>query len=156
MRGTNWNSSEVLKSMLISPLVCIWCLDDSRVQLKPACVDLAVTLTCCASVAWRHDNSSCGVMVMSLPCSGNFPMISDDLVNSYHLLLCALDLVFTNALLCNARKDLLNPSFRGTSLCTSVNILRPHNIWSSEDLIRVALALKQKETPSHFKLLPAH
>lgn len=40
-------------------------------------------------------------------------MISDDLVNSYHLLLCALDLVFTNALLCNARKDLLNPEFKG-------------------------------------------
>lgn len=40
-------------------------------------------------------------------------MISDDLVNSYHLLLCALDLVITNALLCNARKELLNPDFRG-------------------------------------------
>lgn len=45
-------------------------------------------------------------------------MISDDLVNSYHLLLCALDLVFTNALMCNARKDLLNPDFRGTALCS--------------------------------------
>lgn len=43
-------------------------------------------------------------------------MISDDLVNSYHLLLCALDLVFTNALLCNARKDLLNPNFKGTQV----------------------------------------
>lgn len=41
-------------------------------------------------------------------------MISDDLVNSYHLLLCALDLVFTSTLLCNARKDLLNPTFKGT------------------------------------------
>lgn len=41
-------------------------------------------------------------------------MISDDLVNSYHLLLCALDLVITNALLCNARKELLNPDFRGS------------------------------------------
>lgn len=46
--------------------------------------------------------------------AGNFPMISDDLVNSYHLLLCALDLVLTNALLCNARKELLNPDFRGS------------------------------------------
>uniref|UniRef100_A0A8C7PC87 Retinoblastoma-like 2 (p130) n=1 Tax=Oncorhynchus mykiss TaxID=8022 RepID=A0A8C7PC87_ONCMY len=44
---------------------------------------------------------------------GNFPMISDDLVNSYHLLLCALDLVFSNALLCNTRKELLNPNFKG-------------------------------------------
>ena len=43
-------------------------------------------------------------------------MISDDLVNSYHLLLCALDLVLTNALLCNARKDLLNPNFKGAAV----------------------------------------
>lgn len=49
-------------------------------------------------------------------------MISDDLVNSYHLLLCALDLVFTNALLCNARKDLLNPNFKGIA----ENRKRPH------------------------------
>uniref|UniRef100_A0A8C3AG46 Retinoblastoma-like protein 1 n=1 Tax=Cyclopterus lumpus TaxID=8103 RepID=A0A8C3AG46_CYCLU len=44
---------------------------------------------------------------------GNFRMIGDDLVNSYHLLLCCLDLVFGNALLCNNRKDLINPTFKG-------------------------------------------
>uniref|UniRef100_A0A672FYU8 Retinoblastoma-like protein 1 n=1 Tax=Salarias fasciatus TaxID=181472 RepID=A0A672FYU8_SALFA len=44
---------------------------------------------------------------------GNFRMIGDDLVNSYHLLLCCLDLVFGNALLCANRRDLINPSFRG-------------------------------------------
>ncbi|KAA8593604.1 hypothetical protein FQN60_009720 [Etheostoma spectabile] len=44
---------------------------------------------------------------------GNFSMIGDDLVNSYHLLLCCLDLVFGNALLCSNRKDLINPTFRG-------------------------------------------
>ncbi|NXJ03437.1 RBL1 protein, partial [Odontophorus gujanensis] len=44
---------------------------------------------------------------------GNFRMIGDDLVNSYHLLLCCLDLVFANALLCSNRRDLLNPLFRG-------------------------------------------
>ncbi|XP_078093101.1 retinoblastoma-like protein 1 isoform X2 [Mustelus asterias] len=44
---------------------------------------------------------------------GNFRMIGDDLVNSYHLLLCCLDLVFGNALLCPNRKDLLNSSFEG-------------------------------------------
>ncbi|MGH0174432.1 UNVERIFIED_CONTAM: hypothetical protein FKN15_072051 [Acipenser sinensis] len=44
---------------------------------------------------------------------GNFRMISDDLVNSYHLLLCCLDLVFGNALLCPNRKDLINPHFKG-------------------------------------------
>uniref|UniRef100_A0A672ZM96 Retinoblastoma-like 1 (p107) n=1 Tax=Sphaeramia orbicularis TaxID=375764 RepID=A0A672ZM96_9TELE len=41
---------------------------------------------------------------------GNFRMIGDDLVNSYHLLLCCLDLVFGNALLCGNRKDLINPT----------------------------------------------
>lgn len=44
---------------------------------------------------------------------GNFCMIGDDLVNSYHLLLCCLDLVFGNALLCSNRKDLINLSFKG-------------------------------------------
>ncbi|XP_072541051.1 retinoblastoma-like protein 1 isoform X2 [Salminus brasiliensis] len=44
---------------------------------------------------------------------GNFRMIGDDLVNSYHLLLCCLDLVYGNALLCGNRKDLVNPHFRG-------------------------------------------
>uniref|UniRef100_A0A671WPM0 Retinoblastoma-like protein 1 n=1 Tax=Sparus aurata TaxID=8175 RepID=A0A671WPM0_SPAAU len=47
---------------------------------------------------------------------GNFRMIGDDLVNSYHLLLCCLDLVFGNALLCANRKDLINPTFRGQTV----------------------------------------
>ncbi|XP_052400057.1 retinoblastoma-like protein 2 isoform X1 [Carassius gibelio] len=51
--------------------------------------------------------------ILFIHAKGNFPMISDDLVNSYHLLLCALDLVYCNALLCSSRKDLLNPSFKG-------------------------------------------
>ncbi|KAL0106590.1 hypothetical protein PUN28_016348 [Cardiocondyla obscurior] len=38
--------------------------------------------------------------------------ISDDLVNSYHLLLVCCDLIYNNALLAN-RKDLLNPNFQG-------------------------------------------
>ncbi|XP_032701639.1 retinoblastoma-like protein 1 isoform X3 [Lontra canadensis] len=44
---------------------------------------------------------------------GNFRMIGDDLVNSYHLLLCCLDLIFANAIICPNRHDLLNPSFKG-------------------------------------------
>nr|XP_045012616.1 retinoblastoma-like protein 1 isoform X3 [Jaculus jaculus] len=44
---------------------------------------------------------------------GNFRMIGDDLVNSYHLLLCCLDLIFANAIICPNRQDLLNPSFKG-------------------------------------------
>ncbi|XP_032897998.1 retinoblastoma-like protein 1 isoform X2 [Amblyraja radiata] len=47
---------------------------------------------------------------------GNFRMIGDDLVNSYHLLLCCLDLMFGNALLCPNRKDLLNQGFEGLPL----------------------------------------
>lgn len=45
--------------------------------------------------------------------TGNFHMIGDDLVNSYHLLLCCLDLVYGNALLCANKKDLINPYFKG-------------------------------------------
>lgn len=63
--------------------------------------------------------------VLFVHAKGNFPMISDDLVNSYHLLLCALDLVLTNALLCNARKDLLNPEFRGLPEDFSSRDFRP-------------------------------
>ncbi|XP_074096841.1 retinoblastoma-like protein 1 isoform X1 [Cotesia typhae] len=43
---------------------------------------------------------------------GAFPEISDDLVNSYHLLLVCCDFVYSNALLAG-RKDLLNPNFPG-------------------------------------------
>ncbi|XP_069808829.1 retinoblastoma-like protein 1 isoform X2 [Dendropsophus ebraccatus] len=42
---------------------------------------------------------------------GNFSLIGDDLVNSYHLLLCCLDLVYSHTLLCPHKDDLLNPSF---------------------------------------------
>ncbi|KAK6174252.1 hypothetical protein SNE40_017565 [Patella caerulea] len=49
---------------------------------------------------------------MFVQVKGNFPAISDDLVNSYHLLLCCIDWFFANALL-GGRKDLLNPEFSG-------------------------------------------
>ncbi|XP_018426159.1 PREDICTED: retinoblastoma-like protein 1 isoform X1 [Nanorana parkeri] len=42
---------------------------------------------------------------------GNFSLIGDDLVNSYHLLLCCLDLVYAHALQCPHKDDLLNASF---------------------------------------------
>lgn len=45
------------------------------------------------------------------------PDISDDLVNSYHLLLVCCDFIYNNAFLAN-RKDLLNPNFIGNyKLC---------------------------------------
>lgn len=40
------------------------------------------------------------------------PDVSDDLVNSYHLLLACCDLVYKNAILAD-RRDLLNPEFPG-------------------------------------------
>ncbi|KAK6319910.1 hypothetical protein J4Q44_G00090170 [Coregonus suidteri] len=64
--------------------------------------------------------------ILFVHAKGNFPMISDDLVNSYHLLLCALDLVFSNALLCNTRKELLNPNFKGLSEDFSSKELQAH------------------------------
>merc|ERR1719470_123945 len=41
-----------------------------------------------------------------------FPSISDDLVNSYHLLLATCDYVYSNAVM-DKRDDLLNPGFDG-------------------------------------------
>uniref|UniRef100_A0A7N6B908 Retinoblastoma-like 1 (p107) n=1 Tax=Anabas testudineus TaxID=64144 RepID=A0A7N6B908_ANATE len=58
---------------------------------------------------------------------GNFRMIGDDLVNSYHLLLCCLDLVFGNALLCANRKDLINPAFRGPPPCVLERLCEFHD-----------------------------
>ncbi|XP_069112560.1 retinoblastoma-like protein 1 isoform X2 [Argopecten irradians] len=49
---------------------------------------------------------------MFVQVKGNFPAISDDLVNSYHLLLACIDWFYANALL-GGRKDLLNPEFAG-------------------------------------------
>ena len=39
--------------------------------------------------------------------SGKYPMINDDLVNSHHLLLCCLDMIYSAAY--TKRPDLLNP-----------------------------------------------
>jgi len=51
--------------------------------------------------------------------TGHFPAISDDLVNSYHLLLCCLDWIYYNTLISD-RRDLLNHSFSGyfINFCT--------------------------------------
>lgn len=43
---------------------------------------------------------------------GNFPAISEDLVNSFHLLLCCVDLMYSNALLAD-KKDIMNSHFVG-------------------------------------------
>ena len=44
--------------------------------------------------------------------AGVFPAIGDDLVNSYHLLLCCVDYFYSNALM-STRRDLLNLTFSG-------------------------------------------
>jgi len=43
----------------------------------------------------------------------NFPTMCDDLVESFHLLLCCIDLMFLNALMSKSRRELLNPTFKG-------------------------------------------
>ncbi|XP_069384499.1 retinoblastoma-like protein 2 isoform X2 [Paralichthys olivaceus] len=92
--------------------------------------------------------------VLFVHAKGNFPMISDDLVNSYHLLLCALDLVFTSALLCNARKDLLNPNFRGLPEDFSCKDYRPSSgpFCFIEQLCELhdGLVLEAKGVKEHF------
>jgi retinoblastoma-like protein 1 len=50
---------------------------------------------------------------------GKFPDVSDDLVNSYHLLLACCDLMFANAVLAD-RRDILNADFPGKRNCTSL------------------------------------
>ncbi|KAL5467024.1 hypothetical protein EMCRGX_G031191 [Ephydatia muelleri] len=47
--------------------------------------------------------------VLYVHIKSQFPLISDDLVNSHHLLLCCIDMLF-GASLVRRRKDLLNPS----------------------------------------------
>ncbi|XP_072574453.1 retinoblastoma-like protein 2 isoform X1 [Paramormyrops kingsleyae] len=85
---------------------------------------------------------------------GNFPMISDDLVNSYHLLLCALDLVYCNALLCSSRKELLNPAFKGLPEDFSAKDFRPGlgSLCFIEQLCQLhdGLVLEAKGVKEHF------
>ncbi|KAM4619493.1 retinoblastoma-like protein 2 [Polymixia lowei] len=92
--------------------------------------------------------------ILFVHAKGNFPMISDDLVNSYHLLLCSLDLVFTNALLCNARRDLLNPNFKGLPEDFSSKDFRPGPgpYCSIEQLcdLHDGLVLEAKGVKEHF------
>uniref|UniRef100_A0A3Q3F9Y3 Retinoblastoma-like 1 (p107) n=1 Tax=Labrus bergylta TaxID=56723 RepID=A0A3Q3F9Y3_9LABR len=87
--------------------VCVWCV----------CVCVCVCCVCVCVVCVRLPCHISDVFkfcwTLFVYTKGNFRMIGDDLVNSYHLLLCCLDLVFGNALLCANRKDLINPTFRG-------------------------------------------
>ncbi|KAL7985467.1 hypothetical protein Chor_004037 [Crotalus horridus] len=74
--------------------------------------DIIHWLACALYVACRRSIvPTVGSSLMKGNC--NFSMIGDDLVNSYHLLLCCLDMIFANALLCPYKKDLINPSFKG-------------------------------------------
>ncbi|KAJ8041704.1 Retinoblastoma-like protein 1 [Holothuria leucospilota] len=69
----------------------------SRKQRRPPCTSQEVFAFC-----WD-------LFVLA---KGNFPAISDDLVNSYHLLLCCVDLLFGNAVLAD-RRNLLRADFEG-------------------------------------------
>uniref|UniRef100_A0A672ZNC3 Retinoblastoma-like protein 1 n=1 Tax=Sphaeramia orbicularis TaxID=375764 RepID=A0A672ZNC3_9TELE len=81
---------------------------------------------------------------------GNFRMIGDDLVNSYHLLLCCLDLVFGNALLCGNRKDLINPTFRGRLLSDSWNDPPPPCVLERLCELHDGLVVEAKGIKQHY------
>lgn len=52
---------------------------------------------------------------------GGISTISDDLVNSFHLLLVVCDMLFSNAVLAN-RRDLLRPDFSGKKNFSNLGI----------------------------------
>ena len=81
--------------------------------------------------------------------SGNFPAISDDLVNSYHLLLCCCDWFYANALLSN-RRDLLNPHFSGQSTSYVVCVF----ILFQEDMsLKCAISMATNDGTQTFSLI---
>lgn len=69
----------------------------SRKQRKPPCTSSELFSFC-----WT----------LFVHVKGHFSAISDDLVNSYHLLLCCVDLMFSNAVAAN-RRDILKLNFAG-------------------------------------------
>ena len=55
---------------------------------------------------------------------GHFPLVNGDLVNSHHLLLCCMDMFYSNAVM-HERRDLLNVEFAGNLLLSNyVSIVR--------------------------------
>lgn len=64
------------------------------------------------AILYLYDSPSVILFKFFSIVAGHFPAISDDLVNSYHLLLCCIDWVYANSIL-GGRKDLLNSDFQG-------------------------------------------
>lgn len=69
--------------------------------------------------------------------SGNFPAISDDLVNSYHLLLCCLDLIYSNASSAQHRRNLINPTFEGIESSVCINVCYREWSLSMRELVQM-------------------
>ncbi|KAM5135133.1 retinoblastoma-like protein 1 [Mantella aurantiaca] len=83
---------------------------------------------------------------------GNFSLIGDDLVNSYHLLLCCLDLVYVHALQCPHKDDLLNPSFAAKLQITDMDCMEddPPCIISALCEYYDGLAVEAKGIKEHY------
>ncbi|EDV21648.1 uncharacterized protein TRIADDRAFT_59859 [Trichoplax adhaerens] len=58
---------------------------------------------------------------------GKYPDIRTDLVNSYHLLLCCIDLIYANIVVAN-RRDLLNPQLESDALVESESNSSPVSV----------------------------
>ena len=64
----------------------------------------------------------------------------DDLVESFHLLLCCIDLMFLNALMSKSRRELLNPTFKGLIMFFEVHsfLCQPSGAYLLEIIVRGA------------------
>ena len=84
--------SSVFKDPIVSPL---------KPKSKKQAKKLSVTSSEIFAFCWT----------LFVHVKSNYSAISDDLVNSYHLLLSCIDFCYANALVAENYKDLLNPSF---------------------------------------------
>ena len=60
------------------------------------------------------------VMDFLMSSIAQYPDISDDLVNSYHLLLCCVDLAFGNIVCVKQHHGAISPEFKGMLILTSI------------------------------------
>ena len=73
------------------------------------------------SINWNQVKST--TWLLFIYAKSHFPGISDDLVNSYSLLIVVINFIYLNVLPIKPNKHLLNPEFPGMSHTQSLVIL---------------------------------
>ncbi|KAM8946067.1 retinoblastoma-like protein 1 isoform 2-T2 [Pelodytes ibericus] len=81
---------------------------------------------------------------------GNFSLIGDDLINSYHLLLCCLDLVYAHTLQCPNKEDLLSPLFSANFPVSDESLENPPCIISALCDLHCGLTVEAKGIKEHY------